>query len=367
MLRVCLFNMLENGLAFGAIPWVMIIPAAMQAESSNFDNLQVKLKNEYINHWHKNVHVGPDYKSFRRMWGRHIKGPDDLLAPGLHSGGINGEESLRFAGEDEVEYDRPDGSECAVTLRGMLMREVRSRDGDHTALAARMFDHIASMDEQVFDWRLRGKAIFELVTNRLAGSGYQGAGSSAARFHAPAGLSPSDPVDLIVLCEYDVHVSNDEDCPKLDYLGDGVLRSFPEAMVSAGFHVILFEGPKADNCGPALFARAAVFDLPSQSQQQPTDAQQQQQQQQQQRAVEEEEEEERAPLVRKAAVSHPHPSLASFDLQEMHHPAKGTAPFSIDATQMRLADRRSAGFVALDIKGQPGRRLVVCISDICKG
>ena len=141
LLRVCLFNMLENGLAFGAIPWVMIIPAALQLESSNFDAVQGKLKTEYITHWHKNANVGPGYKHFRRMWGKHIQGPDDLLAPGLHSGPSGGPggtdgATLRFASEDEVEYDSQDGRTAvrATTLRGMLMRELRSKNGATTHL-----------------------------------------------------------------------------------------------------------------------------------------------------------------------------------------------------------------------------------------
>jgi len=353
LLRVCLFNILENGLAFGAIPWVMIIPAALQLESSNFDAVQGKLKTEYITHWHKNANVGPGYKNFRRMWGKHIQGPDDLLAPGLHSGpsgrpGGTGGATLRFASEDEVEYDCEDGRAAvrATTLRGMLMRELRSKNGDHAALAARVFDHIVKSDAQVFDWRLRGKAIFDLITNRLAASSYKGASSSAARFYGPAGLSPTDPLDVIVLCEYDVHLSNDEDCPQLDYLGDGVFRSFPDAMVAVGYHSLLLEGPKADDSGPAVFARAAMFDLPCLDEGQ----------QQQQKCVEGGGE---GPSVVKAAVATPHPSLASFDLLERHHAAKSGPHFSSDSSQMRLADRRNAGFVALNVKDQPGRRLVV--------
>jgi len=78
------------------------------------------------------------------------------------------------------------------------------------------------------------------------------------RFYEPAGVADGTNPDLIFLTGYDVH----ENTNLLDYLGDGVDRTFPDAMRAVGHHAILIDSPMADGANCGLFAKASVFGLP---------------------------------------------------------------------------------------------------------
>jgi hypothetical protein len=67
--------------------------------------------------------------------------------------------------------------------------------------------------------------------------------------------------DLIVVQEYDFHLPR-EHCPALPYLGHGTEPvGFGAAMAAAGYHALLFEGPKRDGTGLGVFAKANRFSV----------------------------------------------------------------------------------------------------------
>jgi len=251
MLRVMQYNMLNNALAFGAIPWVMIVPAELRLKVANYEAVLKRLRDEYIKHWHRNLNTG-QYKAFRRTWGEHVQNNFDFAALGVKA---------TYVAEDEVEYlDAKTGqSTRCTTMRGILRQVVQSSDGNHLDLANSVFEHICTSNREVFDWKVRGKNIFDLMTNR---SGVAASKENTERFFEPVGMDEGVSPDLIVVCEYDVHCEDDS-CPNLDYLGDGTLRTLPEAMRAAGYHAVLLEGPKHDDAGIAVFARADKLNIAS--------------------------------------------------------------------------------------------------------
>lgn len=259
------YNMLANELAFGAVPWVMIVPESLKGRVKDWEGLRRRLTDEYSTHWHKNRSQGDAYRAFRRLWACQLPTEEAFLA----SGGR--ELRARWVGSDLLEYDAAGataarsstGASIAVrceTLHGLLRRLVVAADRGHApgsrgdqGLAEQIFAHIKAEDEAVFDWRLRGRRIFDLVTNR--------GGAPAPRLLDPVKLQSGGGPDIVVLTEYDVHHTKHPNTPALDFLGDGVLHSFPEAMAAVGYHAVLFESPKQDGTGIGVFALADRFDL----------------------------------------------------------------------------------------------------------
>ena len=77
-LVVFAYNILGQELAFGATPWVMVLPAsilvfffsvqflinfahALQRNIANYEEVVALLGKEYVKHWHKNLNIGLEF------------------------------------------------------------------------------------------------------------------------------------------------------------------------------------------------------------------------------------------------------------------------------------------------------------------
>eukprot|EP00614_Pseudopedinella_elastica_P030862 CAMPEP_0172623460 /NCGR_PEP_ID=MMETSP1068-20121228/128940_1 /TAXON_ID=35684 /ORGANISM="Pseudopedinella elastica, Strain CCMP716" /LENGTH=610 /DNA_ID=CAMNT_0013432031 /DNA_START=30 /DNA_END=1862 /DNA_ORIENTATION=+ len=288
------YNLLEQGLAFGAIPWVMVVPSALTNEASNFEEVRKFLTKEYVVNWHKNQAVG-DYRRFRKLFGEHI--PTDPVQAEQLLDGLRAEFILNpdsgLAEEDSVLVN---GKKC-TTLRGILRKTLRARENpskrpklaasepqpsgsqeaefQSRALAERIFTHIHLSNTEVFAWSKRANRLFQVCTNG-AGAGAEADDETDELLRFYGRTKPNTPTpgvlslprgegpDILVVQEYDFHAAN-EACPRISYFnGDGEgsqgaahTLSFGEAMQAAGYHALLFEGPKGDGSGIGVFAKAS--------------------------------------------------------------------------------------------------------------
>jgi hypothetical protein len=364
------YNLLEQGLAFGAIPWVMVVPSKLQDEAENFKEVSKLLSSEYRNCWHKNMSAG-NYKRFRRLWGERM---DEVPCESDGSQGnaavVTGLPAVTVMGTDEVEVS---GRRC-VTMRGILRRHLKAKSSSSDLdLAERVFAHVAEANRNAFAWPLRGQRLFDVCTN-----GYQrgGHGDDLAplldRFYGPSNeeavavedsaLAPTKDAgqslptvqvprgtgaDLIVVQEYDFHHAA-EHSPALDYLGTGQKLGFGEAMAAAGYHAILFEGPKKDGAGIGVFARATRFRISSDAGAHAGAAASTTS--------------ERLPSSDGATVKTispgdwaPGAALGAFDFQEVHHPCNSNpSEFSGAPVTVPLADRKHSAMALFDVLGAAG-------------
>ncbi len=373
MATIVCFNMLNQSLAFGAIPWVMIVPERLSSLAVNWSDLIGNdgiLNREYQQHWHKNRITGA-YWLFRRLWGEHLNG--QAVVQRVGAGQL---ENCRWGGEDDVmEYLTAAGKTTScMNMRGLLRQHLKAKDGNHDELALRVFDHVQRSTADVFDWSVRGKNIFNLITNRTTTAknddvggacSYQITGAAASyrrRFFEPAGVTDGSSPDLIFLSEYDVHESNNVD--SLDYLGDGVKRTFSDAMRAVGYHSILIDSPKHDNANCGLFAKASMFGLPPlQDSGMPSDGDGVGSSNSTSDPVKFTARCGAADEVTAATAvtGNDPPCVAAFDCFEQWHSLNSP---SVDSTEMPRADRKSFGVAALNLldpAAANGCQRVVCV------
>ena len=146
------YNMLANSLAFGAIPWVMIVPQTLLARASNWPVVKSALQSEYTTHWHKNLNVSPDaYKTFRLLWGESLVTSAPLDAVRLRCTC-----EAQWVEEDILQYTSGAGEPTrCVTMRGLLRKRLKALDGDHERLAEEIFEHVREATLNIFDWKVR--------------------------------------------------------------------------------------------------------------------------------------------------------------------------------------------------------------------
>lgn len=234
-LTVVSWNMLEYSLSDPAIPWILPplpkqLADRVAAEDRDWSEIAHHLQREYMTNWHKNLAVGNNWRSLRSLFGEDLSplAPTDSSSPPpLSALGLS---SLSYVDGDTLSF--PSSNLILRTFRGTLLKHDLS-----PALSSSIFSHLRQLSDSVYAWPVRGKRIFDAVLRA-----------------AP---------HVVVLTEYDVHSPLELLPPPLDYLGDGVLRSFDKAMNTAGFHALLFEGPGRQNAGIGIFARADRFNLPS--------------------------------------------------------------------------------------------------------
>jgi len=242
---------------------------------------------------------------FRQLWGEHLVSTETPLPQEIQA---------EIVAEDQVEYIGSDGGKqrCA-TLRHILQRDVQGEDGDDS-LALEIFEHIWQSNQRVFRWEVRGPALFRFLTNRPCPGD-----SFPQRFFEPTGLAEGETADLIFVAEYDIHYWPE----KLDFLGDGTKRSFPEAMQAVGYHAVLFDDPKSTGEGCGLFVKASVFGL-------------------QDAATEDGPAQLHAVVGEKRAGS----QIESVDFHELWHPKQHMPPVR---EEMPKVDRKNCGLCRLDI------------------
>ena len=180
---------------------------------------------------------------------------------------------VRVVNSDEVVIIGEDGGEGDKfkTLRGILREVLRQGDGgfnegdDDVELSDDIFTHIQSQKKTIFNWDIRGKRIFNLVTNN------RGLGKDVDEQSKTSRFSSDSLPDFVVLQEYDVHGTDPSSSPSLgnvedvplpqDYLCDGIPRSFGSSMKLLGYHSLLFESPSKQHSGIGVFANSKVFDV----------------------------------------------------------------------------------------------------------
>jgi len=363
------YNLLEQGLAFGAIPWVMVVPSKLQDEAENFKEVSKLLSAEYRKCWHKNMATG-DYKRFRRLWGERI---DEVPCESDGSQGqqaiVAGLPAVSAVGADEVEVN---GRRC-ITMRGILRAHLKAKPSstldnassttdENLALAERVFEHVAEANRNAFAWPVRGQRLFDVCTNgyRKGGtSNVDGLGPLLDRFYGPSigEAAPTSQVDeslpavrlprgtgadLIVVQEYDFHQAA-EHCPGLDFLGTGQPLSFGDAMAAAGYHALLFEGPKKDGAGIGVFARASRFRIGRDSMGTPSE-----------RAAADCDDDATVRTISPGGWA-PGAALGAFDFQETHHPCNShPSEFSGAPVTVPLTDRKHSAVAFFDVLGPTG-------------
>ena len=191
--------------------------------------------------FHKNLAVGSSWRTLRSLFGEDLSplgaSSPPASSPSLASLGLS---SLSYVDADTLSLnDQKSKAESSKpplllrTFRGVLLQHLSP------SLSSSIFAHLRALNDEIYAWPLRGRRIFDAVHS-------------------------SDP-SVVVLTEYDVHDGPEggQLPARLDYLGDGVLRSFDGAMQARGFHALLFEGPGRQNAGIGIFARADRFKLPA--------------------------------------------------------------------------------------------------------
>ena len=254
-------NILAKSLGSNAIPWCLTLSPKLETKAdsalANFyeNNLSHNNKHQqqqsfpknwktwkdsilakqYLKSFHKNFHSG-DYTQMRSFWGiKKCNSPSDIptsLAP-----------NIRFEKQDCISYvqknqvnSKEEERIIAFTLRGTLFSEPAFilthssviKDESKT-LAFELFQNIMSLEENVYQWHVRGPRLFKSL------------------------LFPSPP-DIIALQEYDIHRA--EAC--YDKCNDpnpkNHTTTFEKAMRNKGYSGIFFSDPLQSRHPPSGIA-----------------------------------------------------------------------------------------------------------------
>lgn len=224
------YNILAESLGSNCIPWVMTASANFIRETEAATGQawaawkQAHLMQTYAGHFHKNIAIG-DYLAMRGLWSARSCKDDSDIPPQLRK-------SLKVLGEDSLAYTDSSGKECHVeTLRGLLRRLLPGDD-----LGCRLFEHLIELQEEVFDWTVRGPRLFREITR-----------ARELKRHPNAEVPPSLPAppDVFALMEYDAHYV------LAGYRSPEKQETFEDAMRAAGYSSILFHDPFQDRPSPS--------------------------------------------------------------------------------------------------------------------
>ena len=288
-------NILAKSLGSNTIPWCLTLSSSLhtQADSalaSYYSDInhhdcepglapknwkewkKYKLAAQYLKSFHKNFDSG-DYTKMRSFWGtRQCKSSKDIPYP-LSS-------HLRFEKEDCISYETEiyvpidpamreiDGTSenrkekkrvMALTLRGVLFAEPAftvSSGPSSTSLALQLFEEIVSLEENVFDWSVRGPRIFQSLL-------FPPPPLSLPMFTSTDCKEKYPLPDIVALQEYDIHSS--KACYRQqDVLSQTHEETFSEAMRREGYSGIFFSDPlltRKPPSGIAIYFKHDRFEL----------------------------------------------------------------------------------------------------------